>query len=191
MTSLRSGGLRRETELARSRRRRRMRRRSRSDAPPHTPCSMRFTSAYSRHSACTGHVAHTRCAVSTPVPSDGKNSAGLIPRHVARNIHAYSSGVSSTATSISTNPTAVWFPWFTSRHVLHNVYGIFMFRSFTRSRFFTLRPWSTTHRDARKLRPVPRSVRSVNSQMLRETLGSLRSVRCGKDPWIKNSLLQT
>ena len=37
-----------------------------------------------------GHSAHTRCAVSTPVPSDGKNSAGLIPRHRAWNIHAYS-----------------------------------------------------------------------------------------------------
>ena len=33
-----------------------------------------------------------------------------MPRHRAWNIHAYSSGVSSTVTSTSTNPTAVWFP---------------------------------------------------------------------------------
>ena len=41
------------------RRRRRMRLRSRSDAPPHTPCSMRYSSAYSRHSARTGQSSHT------------------------------------------------------------------------------------------------------------------------------------
>ena len=43
----------------------------------------------------------------------GRTRSGLTPRHRAWNIHAYSSGVSSTVTSTSTNPTAFWFPWFT------------------------------------------------------------------------------
>ena len=54
-----------ETGVSR-RRRRRMRRRSRSDAPPQTPWSMRYVSAYSRHSACTVHCAQMRRALSTP-----------------------------------------------------------------------------------------------------------------------------
>src|SRR2546430_10650934 len=70
---------------------------------------MRWRSAYSRHSARTEHSAHTCCATSTPVPSDGKNSAGSTPRQRAWNIHAYSSGVSSTVTSTSTNHTTDWF----------------------------------------------------------------------------------
>ena len=40
----------------------------------------------------------------------GRTRPGSMPRHRAWNIHAYSSGVSSTVTSTSTNRTAVWFP---------------------------------------------------------------------------------
>src|SRR5690242_18968714 len=89
-----------------------MRRRSRSDAPPHTPCSMRFSSAYSRHSARTGQVLQTTCAASTPSPSEGKKSAGFTPRHLPCNIQAYSSGVSCTVISLQTVPTGLEFPWF-------------------------------------------------------------------------------
>ena len=87
-----------------SRRRRRMRRRSRSDAPPHTPCSMRLSSTYSRHSVRTGQPSQMCWADSTPSPSDGKNSVGLAPRQRACSIQAYSSGVSSTITSPSMEP---------------------------------------------------------------------------------------
>jgi hypothetical protein len=75
------------------RRRRRIRRRSRSEAPPHTPCSIRFTSAYSRHSSRTRHPWQMRCAASTPSPFEGKNSRVSAPRQCARSIHAYSSGI--------------------------------------------------------------------------------------------------
>src|SRR5215475_7801160 len=83
-----------------------MRRRSRSEAPPQTPCSIRCWSAYSRHSAFTVHIAHTRCAASTPKPSDGKNSVGLAPRQRPCIIQAYCSGTSSTASSLAFEPTA-------------------------------------------------------------------------------------
>ena len=70
------------------RRWRRMRRRSRSEHPPHTPWSMRNSSAYSRHSPFTGQSAQTRRARSTPTPSDGKNAPGAASRQRARSIHA-------------------------------------------------------------------------------------------------------
>ena len=76
------------------RRLRRMRRRSRSDAPPHTPCSIRYRSAYSRHGSFTGHVAHTRRAWSTPTPSEGKKNDGSRSRHYPSSIHECSASYS-------------------------------------------------------------------------------------------------
>ena len=126
---------------------------------------MRLSSAYSRHSARTGHAAHTRCAVSTPVPSEGKNSAGLIPRHRAWNIHAYSSGVSSTVTSTSTNPTpGPTVGWFAGPHCCH---GFFTSLDFLHESDL---PPSTTFEGREKVASQPRSVLSANSQILRETL---------------------
>ena len=57
-------------------RRFRMRRRSRSLQPPHTPCSMRWSRAYSRHCVGTGQSVQILRARSTPTPSLGKNTAG-------------------------------------------------------------------------------------------------------------------
>ena len=89
--------------VSRSRRRRRMRRRSRSEAPPHTPCSMRWTSAYSRHSAAHRALdAHALRGLDTEYRRTERTRPGLTPRHRAWNIHAYSSGVS---TVTSTAPT--------------------------------------------------------------------------------------
>src|SRR5437588_3325329 len=65
---------------ASSRRRRAIRRRSRSEAPPHTPCSMWLRSAYSRHGSLTGQSAQRRRATSTPTPSLGKNTSGGLVR---------------------------------------------------------------------------------------------------------------
>ena len=70
------------------RRRRRMRRRSRSEAPPHTPWSMWFSSAYSRQGSETGHSAQIRWATSTPIPSLGKKMSGATSLHFPRAIQS-------------------------------------------------------------------------------------------------------
>src|SRR5260221_11366787 len=124
---------------------------------------MRCTSAYSRHAARTGHSPHTRCAVSTPVPSDGKNSAGLTPRHRAWNIHAYSSGVSMfTSTDTTVRPYVVLgsHPAACDAVCTPKVHIV------TRT---------TTLGGSRKLRATPVSrVSSVNSQLCEETLKTAR-----------------
>jgi hypothetical protein len=68
----------------------RIRRRSRSERPPHTPWSMLFSSAYSRHCCWAGHVAQIFCARITPTPSLGKKMSGLTSRHFPLSIHAAS-----------------------------------------------------------------------------------------------------
>ena len=65
------------------RRRRRILRRSRSEQPPHTPWSIRWIRAYSRHSSRTQHSTQVRLATSTPTPSEGKNCAGERSRQAA------------------------------------------------------------------------------------------------------------
>src|SRR4029077_9894103 len=71
-----------------SRRRLRIRRRSRSLQPPHTPWSMRWSRAYSRHAVATGQPAQILRALSTPTPSLGKNVAGGYRRQLPSALHA-------------------------------------------------------------------------------------------------------
>jgi len=67
---------------------RRIRTRSRSEQPPHTPWSMWFSSAYSKHSRDTGHVAQIFCATTTPTPSRGKKTSQEASLHFPWFIHS-------------------------------------------------------------------------------------------------------
>jgi len=73
--------------------RRRIERRSRSVIPPHTPYRSLLSRAHARHSARTGHAAHTArasCAYSSFV---GKKIAGSMPLHTASASHGRSSSM--------------------------------------------------------------------------------------------------
>jgi len=101
---------RREVRRGSRRRRRLMRRRSPSDAPPHTPSSIRLASAYSKHSTRTGQLMQTSRAVSTPARSDGKNAAGLAPRQRARLIQASGASAAVIALAKATCPSVFDVP---------------------------------------------------------------------------------
>lgn len=62
-------------------------RRSRSVMPPHTPNSIRLSSASARHSNLTGHDRHTRLAMFCSAPCTN-NASGSPSRHAASAAHS-------------------------------------------------------------------------------------------------------
>lgn len=79
-------------------RRRSNARRSRSVMPPHTPCSIRRSSAWARHSVRTGQAVQTAFASFCVAPSTNSSSGSLV-RHAARAPH-----VSSVSTPLPSSP---------------------------------------------------------------------------------------
>src|SRR5579875_185996 len=141
-----------------------MRRRSRSEAPPHTPCSMWFSSAYSRHGPFTGHSAQYRRATSTPTPSLGKKISGGRSRQRPRTIQEV-----SISTSISASPQEPAWPQVLQLNLVTSIYGTDALNGLTSS------PW---------LRLPSLTLGSLSRQRQLTARSRLDKPRLGERAWV-------